>query len=49
MTTGSTVDIHTSEESFALFFSSDVWQLIVDNTNEYATKKISGMKVTVVN
>ena len=41
MTTGSTVDIHTSEESFALFFSSDVWQLIVDNTNEYATKKIS--------
>ena len=36
----------TSEECFSLFFSEEVWQLLVDNTNEYATKKMSNMQVS---
>ena len=36
----------TPEEFFSLFFSDEVWQLLVDNTNEYAGNKIGAMQVS---
>ena len=33
------------EECFSLFLSDDVWQFLVDSTNEYARKKINEMQV----
>lgn len=37
----------TPEECFSLFFSDDVWQFLVDNTNEYAAHKIGAMQVSM--
>ena len=47
-TPGSTVDdsCQTPEECFSLFFSDEVWQFLVDNTNEYAANKIGTMQVS---
>ena len=48
-TCGSTVDrfCQSALECFSLFFSDVVFDFLTKNTNEYAMKKISTMKVSI--
>ena len=47
-TCGSTVDrsYQSPLECFSLFFSGVVWDFLTKNTNDYAMKKISTLKVS---
>ena len=37
--------VQTPEECFSLFFDDNLWQYLVDKTNEYAAKKLSEMTI----
>ena len=34
------------EQCFSLFFTSELWDFLVENTNEYALQKLNGRQVS---
>ena len=43
---GSNINATTPEGFFYTFFADDLWQLLVDNNNEYAAIKMAAMQAS---
>lgn len=47
-TPGSNIQATTPEDFFSTFFTDDLWQFLVDNSNEYAAMKLAAMEASKI-